>query len=348
MIPKSNCFASDNNDSEVRGNDRRHFLKFAAGTVIGTAATPLFGSQPQYPAVRSTDMFKGFKSQKIQTTGATINVVSGGQGSPLLLLHGNPETHVMWHKVAPRLATEFSVFAADLRGYGDSSKPEGGENHSNYSKRAMAMDQIELMSHFGFEKFAVVGHDRGGRVGHRMALDYPDRVTKLAVLDIVPTYDLLHGVTNQVATAFYHWFFLIQPSPFPETMIAGNVEFYLKYMMFRDMAHNEVPTWMGEAAFAEYLRCSRDPAALHATCEDYRAGESIDMEHDEQDLNRKITCPVLALWGKEGAVQKYFDVLSVWRERALNVSGKPVAGRHFLPEETPDEVLLELRAFLKS
>ena len=348
MIPKSSLFAPDNNDSEVRGNDRRSFLKFAAGAVIGTAATPLFGSQPQNPAVSSTDMFKGFKSQKIQTTGATINVVSGGQGPPLLLLHGNPETHVMWHKVAPRLATEFSVLAADLRGYGDSSKPEGGENHSNYSKRAMGLDQIELMSHFGFEKFAVVGHDRGGRVGHRMALDHPDRVTKLALLDIVPTYDLLHRVTNEVATAFYHWFFLIQPSPFPETLIASNVEFYLKYMMFRDMAHNEVPAWMGEDAFAEYLRCYRDPAALHATCEDYRAGESIDMKHDEEDLKRKIICPVLVLWGKEGAVQKYFDVLSVWRERALNVSGKPVAGRHFLPEETPDEVLLELRAFLKS
>jgi haloacetate dehalogenase len=254
----------------------------------------------------------------------------------------------MWHKVAPQLATEFSVFAADLRGYGDSSKPEGGEDHSNYSKRAMALDQIELMSHFGFEKFAVVGHDRGGRVGHRMALDHSDHITKLAVLDIVPTYDLLHRVTNEVATAFYHWFFLIQPSPFPETMIASNVEFYLKYMMFRDMAHNEVPAWMGEDAFAEYLRCYRDRAALHATCEDYRAGESIDMKHDEEDLKRKITCPVLVLWGKEGAVQKYFDVLSVWRQRALNVSGKPVAGRHFLPEETPDEVLIELRAFLKS
>jgi haloacetate dehalogenase len=240
------------------------------------------------------------------------------------------------------------VFAADLRGYGDSSKPEGGENHSNYSKRAMAMDQIELMSHFGFEKFAVVGHDRGGRVGHRMALDHPDRVTKLAVLDIVPTYDLLHRVTNEIATAFYHWFFLIQPSPFPETLIGGNVEFYLKYMMFRDMAHNEVPAWMGEDAFADYLRCYRDPAALHATCEDYRAGGSIDMKHDEEDLKRKITCPVLALWGKQGAVGKYFDVLSVWRERADNVNGKAVAGRHFLPEEAPDEVLLELQAFLKS
>ena len=340
-------FCASENACEVSRNDRRRFLKLAAGAIVGTAALPL-DSQQQELALPPRNMFKGFRSQKIQTTGATINVVSGGQGPPVLLLHGNPETHVMWHRVAPRLATEFSVFAADLRGYGDSSKPEGGENHSNYSKRAMALDQIELMSHFGFEKFAVVGHDRGGRVGHRMALDHPDRVTKLAVLDIVPTYDLLHRVTYEVATAFYHWFFLIQPSPFPETLIASNVEFYLKYMMFRDMAHNEVPAWMGEDAFAEYLRCYRDPAALHATCEDYRAGESIDMKHDEEDLKRKIICPVRVLWGKGGAVQKYFDVLSVWRERALNVSGKPVAGRHFLPEETPDEVLLELQAFLKS
>lgn len=254
----------------------------------------------------------------------------------------------MWHKIAPRLATEFTLFAADLRGYGDSTKPQDGENHSNYSKRAMAHDQIELMAHFGFEKFSIVGHDRGGRVGHRMALDFPDRITKLTVLDIVPTYNLLHHVSNEVATAFYHWFFLIQPSPFPETLIVSNVEFYLKYMMFRDMAHNEVPAWMGEGAFAEYLRCYRDPAALHATCEDYRAGESIDMKHDEEDLKRKISCPVLVLWGKEGAVQKCFDVLSVWRERAVNISGKPVAGRHFLPEEAPDEVLVELQTFLKS
>ena len=246
------------------------------------------------------------------------------------------------------MATEFSVFAADLRVYGDSSKPEGGENHSNYSKRAMASDQIELMRHFGFEKFAVVGHDRGGRVGHRMALDLPDRITKLAVLDIVPTYDLLHRVNNEVATAFYHWFFLTQPSPFPETLIAGNVEFYMKYMMFRDMSHRAIPAWMGEDAFAEYIRCYRDPAVIHATCEDYRAGASIDLKLDEEDLNRKISCPVLALWGKDGAVQRCFDVLSVWRERGVNVNGKAVAGRHFLPEEAPDETLFELRAFLKS
>ncbi len=332
-------------ENETRINNRRSFLRLAVGAVVGAAAVPVLG-QSEKSNVPSAEMFSGFKHLRVQTTGAIINVVWGGNGPPLLLLHGNPETHVMWHKIAPRLATEFTVFAADLRGYGDSSKPQDGENHSNYSKRTMAQDQFELMEHFGFKKFSVAGHDRGGRVGHRMALDYPDRITKLAVLDIIPTYDLLHHVDNEVATAFYHWFFLIQPYPFPETLIGANVEFYLKYMMFRDMRRSEVPAWMGEDAFAEYLRCYRDPATLHATCEDYRAGESIDMKHDEEDSHRKISCPVLALWGKQGAVGRYFDVLAVWRDRADSVNGKAVNGRHFLPEESPDEVFSELRAFL--
>jgi len=328
--------------------DRRGFLRLAAGVAGGTAAASLLSATSQQPTSASAHMFEGFKTSNIQTTGATIRVVSGGQGPPMLLLHGNPQTHVMWHKIAPRLAGEFTVVAADLRGYGDSSKPADGENHSNYSKRSMGLDQMEVMKHFGFEKFAVVGHDRGGRVGHRMALDYPDRITRLAVLDIVPTYKLLHSVNNEVATAFYHWFFLVQPAPFPETLIANNTELYLKYMMFRDMSVAEIPTWMGEDAFAEYLRCFRDPGAIHANCEDYRAGESIDMKDDEADLHRKIACPVLALWGGRGAVQRMFDVPAAWRERAMNVSGKALAGRHFLPEETPDETLAELLAFLRS
>ena len=341
-------FLRSQNYDGTFGGDRRRFLKLAVGAIGGTAAVSLLKAQPQESASTSARMFDGFKVSKIQTTGATINVVSGGQGPPVLLLHGSPQTHVMWHKIAPPLAKEFTVVTVDLRGYGDSSKPSDGENHSNYSKRAMTLDQLEVMRHFGFEKFAVVGHDRGGRVAHRMALDHPDRITKLAVLDIVPTYTMLHSVNNEVATAFYHWFFLVQPAPFPETLIANNAEFYLKYMMFRNLSRNEIPAWMGEDVFTEYLRCFRDPATIHANCEDYRAAASIDMKHDEADLSRKIVCPVLALWGERGAVHRMFDVLAVWRQHAANVSGKSLPGRHFLPEEVPEETLAELQAFLTS
>lgn len=207
------------------------------------------------------------------------------------------------------------------------------------------------MSHLGFEKFAVVGHDRGGRVGHRMALDQPHRITKLAVLDIVPTYKLLHSLNNEVATAFYHWFFLVEPAPFPETLIANNLSStssYLKYMMFRDMSHSEIPTWMGGDAFSEYLRCFRNPATIHASCEDYRASVLVDLKHDEDDLDHKVNCPVLALWRGHGALHRTFDVLATWRARTTNVSGRPLSGRHFLPEEVSDETFVELRGFLSA
>jgi len=288
-------------------------------------------------------LFPGFERSRVQTTGAVILVVSGGVGPPVLLLHGHPQTHALWHKLAPRLANEFSLVLADLRGYGDSSKPPSGENHSNYSKRAMALDQVEVMSALGFEKFAVVGHDRGGRVGHRMALDHPSRVTKLAVLDIVPTRALFNNVTREFATAYYHWFFLIQPAPLPETLIGNNVEFYLRQRFDPLMPNAVTPD-----AFLEYLRCFRDPATIHAACEDYRAAASIDLEHDEADLHRKVECPLLALWAERGAMHRLFDVTSTWRERAVNVQGKALPGGHFLPEESPDETLAELRAFLRS
>jgi haloacetate dehalogenase len=249
----------------------------------------------------------------------------------------------MWHKIAPQLATEFTLVITDLRGYGDSSKPAEGENHSNYSKRAMALDQVEIMSALGFEKFAAVGHDRGGRVGHRMALDHPDRVTKLAVLDIVPTHKLYNNVTREFATAYYHWFFLIQPAPLPETLIGNNTELYLKTRFAPLMPKAVTPE-----AFAGYLRCFRHPANIHAACEDYRASASIDLEHDEADLNRKIACPLLALWAEHGAMHRLFDVASTWRERATNVRGKALPGGHFLPEESPEETLAELQAFLRS
>ncbi len=288
-------------------------------------------------------MFAGFTRTTIATQGATINVLIGGTGAPVLLLHGYPQTHVMWHKIAPRLAQDFSAVIPDLRGYGDSSKPPDGENHFGYSKRATAQDQVEVMDHLGFKQFAVVGHDRGGRVGHRMALDHAERVTKLAVLDIVPTHKLYHNVNKEFATAYYHWFFLIQPSPFPETLIGNNAEFYLNSLLGRLKPEAITPE-----AFAEYLRCFRDPATIHATCEDYRAAASIDLAHDDADMDRKITCPVLALWAGKGAMHKMYDVLATWRERATNVSGKALPGGHFLPEETPEETFAELKAFLST
>ena len=289
-------------------------------------------------------MFEGFERRQIKTAGATINVLQGGKGPPVLLLHGYPQTHVMWHKIAPRLANDFSLVLPDLRGYGDSSKPPDGEDHFGYSKRATAQDQVEVMEQLGFKHFAVVGHDRGGRVAHRMALDHPERVSKLAVLDIAPTHKLYHNVSKAFATAYYHWFFLIQPAPMPETLIGNSAEFYLNSLLGigRLKPHAITPE-----AFSEYLRCFRDPATIHATCEDYRAAASIDLVHDDADMDRRVTCPVLALWGEKGVMHRMYDVVAVWRERATNVSGKALPCGHFLAEEAPEETLTELRSFLK-
>lgn len=284
----------------------------------------------------SASLFPGFQTHNIKTSGATIHAVSAGSGPPVLLLHGFPQTHAEWHKIAPRLAEEFTVIAADLRGYGDSSKPPDGENHSGYCKRATAQDQVEVMRHFGFDRFAVVGHDRGGRVGHRMALDHPERVLKLAVLDIVPTYKLFHPVTREFATAYYHWFLLIQPAPLPESIIARIVD------MFETRG-----SYVDPAARAEYLRCFRDPATVHGVCEDYRASVSIDIQHDESDMDRKVACPLLALWGAHAPMHGMYDIAATWRERASNVTGKALPAGHFLPEELPEETLAELRAFLR-
>jgi haloacetate dehalogenase len=322
--------------------NRRDLLKQATALVAGTAAG-LEGARAQSQPASSAHMFPDFKSIRIQTSGATINVVTGGDGPPVLLMHGYPQSHVEWHKLAPQLAKEFTLVIADLRGYGDSSKPADGEKHFNYSKRAMALDQAEVMTHLGFEKFAVVGHDRGGRVAHRLALDHANRVTKMAVLDIVPTYKLYHNVTKEFASAYYHWFFLIQPAPFPETLIGNSIDFFMN-RSFRPL----MPKAVTEEAFAEYLRVFRDPATLHAACEDYRAGAGIDLEHDETDMNRKVECPLLALWGERGPMNRMYDVLASWRERAANVSGKALPGGHFLPEEVPDQTLAELRMFLRS
>ena len=269
-----------------------------------------------------------FTRQSVQTSGATINLITGGDGPPLLLLHGFPQTHIEWRKIAPALAKDFTVVMPDLRGYGDSSKPDGGENHIDYSKRAMARDQVELMTALGFDKFALVGHDRGARVGHRLALDHPERVSRLAVLDICPTLHMYDTANRQLATYYFHWFFLIQPEPFPETLIGNSVDAVLKQFM-------GAVDGIEPQAFAEYLRCFSDPATIHATCEDYRAAATVDLEHDRADLGEKITCPLLVLWGARGLIGALYDPIAVWRERASDVRGKALPGGHWLPEEVP-------------
>ncbi len=288
-------------------------------------------------------MHERFTQKRVETSGALINLVHGGEGPPLLLLHGYPQTHMMWHKVAPRLAEAFTVVAPDLRGYGDSAKPDGGPDHSGYSKRAMAQDQVEVMRQLGFEAFFVVGHDRGGRVGHRMALDHPETVRKLAVLDIVATHKVFSTVNKAIATGYYHWFFLIQPDGLPERLIGADPDFYLKKKIGQWSSRRDT---FAPEALAEYLRCFRDPATIHASCEDYRAAASIDLVHDEADMDRKVGCPLLVLWGEAGLLARHWDVLETWRERAEDVRGRALPCGHFLAEELPDETYAELQAFL--
>jgi haloacetate dehalogenase len=325
----------------VRGDveyARRDFLKasLATGAAIATPHAALVAAQPS-----SASLFPGFEARRIQTSGATINVVHGGNGPPLLLIHGYPQTHAEWHKIAPRLAERFTVVMVDLRGYGDSSKPPEGENHSGYSKRAMALDQVEVMRTLGFNRFAVAGHDRGARVTWRLAVEHPDVVTKAAVLDIVPLpYSM---VTREFAEQYFHWFFLIQPAPFPETLLGNNAEFYLRSRFLRRTGGTGA---MAPEAVAEYVRCFKDPATIHATCEDYRAGATIDLTHADETKDRKVTCPLLVLWGSQGTVGRLYDVMKIWREHATDVRGKALPAGHFLPEEVPDETLAELVAFL--
>ena len=290
-------------------------------------------------------MFDGFEQVRIASGGVEINAVRGGAGPPVLLLHGYPQTHAMWHRVASVLAESYTVVAADLRGYGGSSKPEGDPDHETYSKRAMAGDQAEVMRALGFETFAVIGHDRGARVGHRMALDYPERVTRLAALDIVPTRHIFETVGKDLATAYYHWFFLIQPKDFPERLIGADPAYYLRWVLGRYGADLSI---FSPEAMAEYERCFADPRTIHASCEDYRAAATIDLVHDEEDRGRKLECPLLLLWGARGAMHGLYDVEAVWREYAEDVRGKPLDAGHYLAEERPEETARELLAFLES
>jgi len=284
-------------------------------------------------------LFPGFSSRDVKTSGARIHLVTKGDGPPLLLLHGYPQTHAMWHVVAPALARDYTVVCPDLRGYGDSSKPKGLPDHSNYAKRAMAQDMAEVMAKLGHRSFHLVGHDRGARVAHRLARDHGKRVKSLTVLDIVPTLKMYENTTQAFATAYYHWFFLIQKPPLPEQLLAGHAPGYVF-----DRLGKGAP--FARAARREYERAFRDPKCIHATCEDYRASAGIDLEHDRKDLKRKLRMPLLVLWGKRGVIERFFDPLRDWREVAVDVRGKGLDCGHFLPEERPREVLAEIRRFV--
>ncbi|WP_320036296.1 alpha/beta hydrolase [Halarcobacter sp.] len=286
-----------------------------------------------------------FKEDKLHLDDVTINYKHAGVGKALLLIHGYPQTHTMWHKVADELANSFYIVCPDLRGYGDSSKPKGLENHENYSKKTMAKDMIELMQHLGYDEFFVAGHDRGARVTHRLCLDYPKNILKACVMDIAPTYHMFKNTDQDFATGYYHWFFLIQPDNLPETMIGSNPAFYLEEKLKR-WSDKEVTydKKFNKEAIKEYIRCF-DKDSIHATCEDYRAAASIDMSDDKKDRKRKIDTPLLVLWGKKGFVNKTYDVLKVWKDYATDIQGKTLECGHFLPEEKPKEVIEELKNF---
>jgi haloacetate dehalogenase len=286
-------------------------------------------------------MFDGFTRRQIKTQDTTINLVRGGSGYPILLLHGYPQTHVCWHRVAPILAERFTVVCPDLRGYGDSAKPPSDPAHLAYSKRMMAQDHVEVMQRLGFREFAVVGHDRGARVAHRLALDEAESITKLARLDIVPTRTAFAHVNQEMATAAFNWFFSIQPDGLPERLIGADPAFYLQWLLDHWCG---TPGALAAEAVAEYHRCF-DAAAIRATCEEFRAAATIDLIHDAADQAQKIACPTLLLWSATGMWATY-DMLDVWRSRAEDVQGVALEGGHFLPEENPEHTAAELMRFL--
>jgi haloacetate dehalogenase len=287
----------------------------------------------------------GFEYRRVDVDGITVNYAVSGSGPPLLLLHGYPQNHLMWRHVAPALAVDHTVVAADLRGYGDSAKPAPDAAGLVYSKRLMARDQVGLMRQLGFGRFQLIGHDRGARVAHRLALDHPGAVTRLAVLDIVPTRHALGHVTRAMATAYYHWFFLATPAGVPERMIGADPAFWVRSL---------IGPLLGEGAsiepevMADYIRCFSDPGTIAGSCADYRAAAGLDLVHDEETFaaGQKIECPVLVLWGTQGFVGRGYQPLRVWRQYATDVRGTVLPTGHFLPEEAPDLVRAALRDFL--
>ncbi|MEM6801279.1 MAG: alpha/beta hydrolase [Bacteroidota bacterium] len=288
-------------------------------------------------------MFSGFTSHSQKLEEVSIHYLIGGSGPPLLLLHGYPQSHVMWHKIAPKLAQHFTVVLSDLRGYGDSSKPPTDEQHLPYSKRKMAGDQVQLMRKLGYEKFLLAGHDRGGRVSHRLVMDHPGLVQKLIVMDIAPTYSMYKTTDMEFAQAYYHWFFLIQPYDLPEKMIGANPDWFLKKKFGQWGRDSGAFT---EEALNEYLRCLT-PETIHASCEDYRASASIDLEHDQLDIDegRKMDCPLLCLWGEKGFVGRKYEVVDEWKKWTDDVQGFGLPCGHYLPEEAPDETLKAMLNF---
>ncbi len=290
-------------------------------------------------------MFEGFERRQVTVGDVTINCRTGGQGPPVLLLHGYPQNLALWAKVAPLLAERFSVVAADLRGYGDSSKPVCAHDAANYSFRAMAADQVALMRQFGFERFHVVGHDRGGRTAHRMALDNPGIVRSLAVLDIVPTYAMFAETNRRIAGAYWHWYFLALPAPFPERLIASDPDYFFE---------TSIAGWgaagldeFDPGMLAEYRRCWNDPAMIHGSCSDYRAAASIDFAHDGEDLAKKVACPVLVFWGSKGAMHRLFDMEAEWRKRCERVQTANLPAGHFFIDRFPAETAAILTEFLE-
>jgi len=307
-------------------------LALAMGTMLGAASR----AEAAESGPPDAKLLPGFKVERVKTSGAELHAVVGGSGPPLLLIHGAPLTHLSWFKVAPELAKKYTVVAADLRGYGDSSKPEDGAQHVNYSKRSMAMDQVELMKHFGFDRFAVVGHDRGGRVAHRLALDHPQAVTRMAVLDIVPTQYLYAHVTREFVEAYFHWFLYIRPEPYPEDILN------------RDVQQGNFSRGAGPELSEEYARVYRNPANIHGMCEDYRASAGIDIQYDDADIKagKKVTCPLHVLWASDGAMGRMYDVLGIWKDHGTKVTGSALTGGHNLQEANPAGVLGQLLPFL--